>query len=420
MNNFKYIKNLSLEDSEATILLYNTIGIVEDEIGNITEGINGEHFAKELEFLSTQVSKIHVRINSPGGNVMDGYSIISAILNSKAEIYTYNDGVAASIASLILIVGNKRFAKDYSITMIHNPSSQTAENEVLEKIKESLITILNKYSIYNKDTLNILMDKETYFNAEEAKEARLIDEIENNTEKFHIATKDVREMAAVFNLLINKTEMKSTKKNIIVNTLVDKAETIETIENKLGIESPETLTNELTPDDEAEKANEAAKESKKSEMLEDCSPLTKIKSDLGMDDDTADEDVYDFLKSMKDDLEKTKSTLADMVKEAKHAHKQRIDQMVNQLVISKKITKDEVVNVTKLAEVDFETTKNLFDKISTVSKHTSISNVIKQESTNPKANWTIRDYEKKDPQGLTKIKNENPSEYTRLYNEFYK
>jgi ATP-dependent protease ClpP protease subunit len=437
-NNFKYIKNFSIEESEATILLYNTIGCVTDEVGNTIEGINGEAFAKELEFLNTQVKTIHIRINSPGGNVMDGFSIISAMKNSTAKICTHNDGIAASIAGLILVAGDERYGKDYSITMIHNPASESADDTVLEKIKESLMTILENNSIYNKETLNDLMNQETYFNAVEARDAELIDEIEPSGEKFNVATKNTFEMAAVFNSLINKTEMKSKKKDITIN--IEKIVDTIVVENKLGLESPTTLTNEdeemapvvdaKTPDEYAEEANEngtgsdAEEEAEGEEEVDDkITAMSKLKNEFGMGEEASDDDVYDSIKSMKDDLEKTKATLADMVKEAKSAHKQRIDSMVNNLVITKKITKDEVVNVTKLAEADFETTKNLFEKISTVSKHTSISNTIKSNpiitAQSPKSAWTIRDYEKKDPAGLAKIKNENPLEYTRLYNDFY-
>jgi hypothetical protein len=90
------------------------------------------------------------------------------------------------------------------------------------------------------------------------------------------------------------------------------------------------------------------------------------------------------------------------------------------LVECGKITKEEIDNVVKLANVDFETTKNLFNKIGVV-KAISVSNVIDLSVTTngTKKGWSIRDYEKKDPTGLLKIKNETPDVYNQLYKEFY-
>src|ERR1035437_331619 len=127
LNSFKYIQNIADNKEEATILLYQQIGDTEDENGNISTGINGNEFALELLYLASIVKIIHVRINSIGGRVLEGFSIISSILNSNAKIITYNDGIAASISALILMCGKERYAMDYSLTMIHNPAGENVD-----------------------------------------------------------------------------------------------------------------------------------------------------------------------------------------------------------------------------------------------------------------------------------------------------
>ena len=63
-------------------------------------GVDGAQFQRELlELDSMGKKRIQVWINSPGGNVMDGYNIFSAICDSKTPVDTYAKGVVASIAS---------------------------------------------------------------------------------------------------------------------------------------------------------------------------------------------------------------------------------------------------------------------------------------------------------------------------------
>ena len=88
---FKYIKNIVEE--EATILLYDQIGDSVDENGMYKSGISGSSFAYEMQYLQDKCKKINVRINSIGGNVLDGYSIVSAILNSKIKCDTARDNL---------------------------------------------------------------------------------------------------------------------------------------------------------------------------------------------------------------------------------------------------------------------------------------------------------------------------------------
>ena len=65
---------------------------------------------------------IKIYINSPGGDVNEGFAIISAIELSKTPIYTINVGQWSSMAFLIGIAGHKRFALPYSMFLMHDGS----------------------------------------------------------------------------------------------------------------------------------------------------------------------------------------------------------------------------------------------------------------------------------------------------------
>ena len=65
---------------------------------------------------------IRLYINSPGGDVTEGFALVGAMELSKTPIYTINVGECLSMAFLISIVGTKRFTLPHSIFMMHEPS----------------------------------------------------------------------------------------------------------------------------------------------------------------------------------------------------------------------------------------------------------------------------------------------------------
>ena len=68
---------------------------------------------------------IRLYINSPGGNVTEGFALIDAMELSKTPIYTINLGEACSMAFLIGITGTKRFSLSSATFMMHEPSGLT-------------------------------------------------------------------------------------------------------------------------------------------------------------------------------------------------------------------------------------------------------------------------------------------------------
>lgn len=448
-NKFQYIKNIAPDKSEATILLYKPIGKFQDEkTGEMVEGINGGCFAQEMLFLETQVNKINVRINSIGGSVLDGYSIISAIRDCKVTVCTYNDGLAASIAGIILVSGDERYARDYSITMIHNPAG-VENKDVLDKIKVSLVTILKNSSILSTEDLDALMNEETYFNAEEAKEAGLIDTILSSGEKVEIENLEVNEMAEVFNKLLTDSEMKKNTKKVkeikteVKNSLLEEINAV-----KPGIQSPETLENKSEADEEeAESPEEEKKEMETGKEPQDVKPggaegdpdnddkkdlsiVDKIKKHFGFDDDMGDEECYDALKEhkmthddLKDDYAKMQDKLEKLASEAKLAHRTKIDAMVNTLEAEGKIVPSQKEGLIKLALVDFDTVKNTFAAFpvgkAIIRTSNRISNVIDIAGVAP-ITKDLEWYWENDKPGieLTKVRNENPDLYNKLVTDY--
>lgn len=161
-------------NNAAEILIYDEIGYWD---------INAKDLARDLKDIGN-VSNIDVRINSPGGSVFDGTAIYNLLKNHNAEVTVYIDGLAASIASVIAMAGDKIVMAENALMMIHNPWSgvwgeaddMRKEAEVLDKIKDSIIATYVSRTGKTADELSAMMDEETWLDATEAVELGFADE----------------------------------------------------------------------------------------------------------------------------------------------------------------------------------------------------------------------------------------------------
>lgn len=127
-------------------------------------------------------------INSGGGSVFDGYEIFNLIKAYAGKTTSKIVGMAASAASFIAMAADKVQASALSQIMIHRaangnqgnaPSHHTNAN-FLEQVDN---TIVKAYTMRNQKTdeeMIALMDKTTWFTAEQALEMGIVDEIINN------------------------------------------------------------------------------------------------------------------------------------------------------------------------------------------------------------------------------------------------
>ena len=176
-------------------------------------GIDGAQFARELYALDTMGKKqVMVRINSPGGAVMDGYSMCSAILNTSCAVDTYCDGMAASIAGVIFLCGRIKYMADYSIVMMHDPYGDS-NSEALEKIKNSIAALISSRCGKPEEEVKCIMAKETYIDAYEAINMGVCDHIEfsaeANTSKLNTLRNNAREFWKEARLILNKAKVQS-------------------------------------------------------------------------------------------------------------------------------------------------------------------------------------------------------------------
>lgn len=152
--------------------------------GGIGTDVDGNLLAHDIAEMDGMVDTVTLHINSPGGNVFDGLSIVSALLSAKAYISVVVDGIAASMAAVIAVCGDEVSMQDFGKLMIHDPYYLDSGKENLSKkelkalgsITDTLQRILSRRGC-DRDKIAKLMREETWFSAEEALEAGLIDRI---------------------------------------------------------------------------------------------------------------------------------------------------------------------------------------------------------------------------------------------------
>lgn len=147
-------------------------------------GVSAADFASQLSAIPEDHA-ITVRINSQGGSVTEGYAIYNA-LKRRANVTTVVEGLAASMASVVMLAGSKIQANANSLIVIHNPllMGATGNAEELRKLAADIEKIGTQISgIYVAATgkseadVKAAMDAETMFTAEEAKAWGLIHEV---------------------------------------------------------------------------------------------------------------------------------------------------------------------------------------------------------------------------------------------------
>ena len=139
------------------------------------------------ELRAADGADILLHVNSYGGDVFEGKTIMQALRAHEGMVTARVEGIAASAASFITVGGADRIVMcEGSRLMIHNALSMAYGNaNDLDKLSEQLrgqsqdiAAIYAERSGTSVEAWLEAMDKETYFTAEQAVEAGLADEVE--------------------------------------------------------------------------------------------------------------------------------------------------------------------------------------------------------------------------------------------------
>lgn len=166
--------------------------LLKERIVFVTGGID-DHMANlvvaQLLFLEAEDPKkdIYLYINSPGGSVTAGLSIVDTMNHIKPHVATVCVGMAASMGSVLLSQGEKgkRFILPNAEVMIHQPwggvQGQASDIEItarhILKTRDRLNKMLAKATKQPLSRIEKDTDRDFFMDAEEAKTYGIVDEI---------------------------------------------------------------------------------------------------------------------------------------------------------------------------------------------------------------------------------------------------
>jgi len=173
-NHLMTVKNLT--DKSADLYIYGEIvdntdwkwdetDVMPDDVLNALNQVEG-------------LSNLNIYINSPGGSVFSGLAIYNMLKRNRAHKTVYVDGLAASMASVIALVGNKIIIPSNAFLMIHKPWTFAMGNandfrKIADDLEDIESGVMNVYKENLKEGVDIetiqqMVDDETWLNGEEA------------------------------------------------------------------------------------------------------------------------------------------------------------------------------------------------------------------------------------------------------------
>ena len=237
-----------------------------DIIGEIGNGWGYSSRYLRYDLAEAGGQPITLNISSPGGEVTEGLAMVDMLEAYEGEVTTLGYGLVASIASVVLLAGDKVRMTPNSFLMIHNPwtlamgdsTELSATAEVLAKMEEKLQNIyVSKLQKSGKVDGNIalkvkrMMDAETWLTADEALAMGFIDEIQEASKQANIIqmqpalARYVNVPAALFN---NNKPEDMTAQEVLkkVKAMLGGADEPETVEATAT--EPVTTAPEMTAD----------------------------------------------------------------------------------------------------------------------------------------------------------------------------
>lgn len=123
---------------------------------------------------------ILLHVNSPGGDVFSGFAIYNQLMAYPGKITVKIEGLAASIASIIVLAADEIIMPENAYMMIHrawcyasgNAEELSKQAEILEQIDKSMLEVYQKRLNHPEDTdrLKEKIAAETWMNARETAE----------------------------------------------------------------------------------------------------------------------------------------------------------------------------------------------------------------------------------------------------------
>lgn len=156
------------------------------QVFGATAASNGQNFGEIMNCAENAVDTLDIDIHSPGGSILDGYTLYNSILDLRGRgvFVTAHVTLAASMASVIAMAADKIVMKAGSRMMIHEASAATHGNAkdhadravLLESFSDEIAGIYAARTGMDKEKVRKMMMKETWMDGKTAVENGFADE----------------------------------------------------------------------------------------------------------------------------------------------------------------------------------------------------------------------------------------------------
>ncbi|MFF4600150.1 head maturation protease, ClpP-related [Amycolatopsis sp. NPDC001319] len=190
------LKLMRVEDAADELYVYDEIGFWGVMAADVAAQLDGHR------------GDLHVRVNSPGGDVFDGFAIFNMLANLDGNVTVTVEGLAASAASVIAMAGDSVRMMSASQLMIHDASGLCIGNagemramvDVLDSISATIAQVYADHAGGDAEQWRAAMLAETWYTPTEAVAAGLADEV--LAPKRRDQTDDSAPAAASFDLTV--------------------------------------------------------------------------------------------------------------------------------------------------------------------------------------------------------------------------
>ena len=155
-------------------------------LNGVIDSNSAGNIIKQLRALDKlEDSPIVLWINSGGGSITNGLAIIDTIKIIKSGVITIINGIAASMAGIISVCGDKRFITENSIWMAHDGTTGGIDyfeklydrTDYIRNLQKQLLTILRNKTKLSERELTKARHGELWLFAEDCEKKGIVDAI---------------------------------------------------------------------------------------------------------------------------------------------------------------------------------------------------------------------------------------------------
>lgn len=256
-----------------------------DEIGGF--GVSARAFIQDIAALDVEV--INLQIDSPGGSITDGIAIYNALRAHKAQVDVYINGMAGSIASVVILAGDNVYIPENAFVFTHLPMLSQLQMpnrkdlqegiESLEKFETVLANIYMKHTGAGEEQVQQWMENDTYFFGQDAVDAGFATEVVDKVEM--VAQYDPKQYAFYKSLPQNGVDEEVTNKTEV------------TMDEQIQEEAVEE-TEVVAQAEEVEAAVEESSEALEPEATAAVSDDIVVECEACEDNEEVDEEIEDL------------------------------------------------------------------------------------------------------------------------------